>query len=261
MKSSTQLLSSFAICAALFSCIDKTQASDPNFVIIFADDQGYGDLSCFGSETIKTPNVDRLALEGRKFTSFMVASPVCTPSRAALLTGCYPKLSVALRSLIQPLYVLLAVPFAIIGAIFGHILLDLTPSYLSVFGMLALAGIAVNDTLVMVDFINRRCAAGSSLLEAVAESGTNRFRPIFLTSVTTFVGLTPLIFDPSIQAKFLIPMAVSLAFGVLFATGVTLLLVPCAVLAGDDISRVCTSFSAWYTKPFKSLQNTPDKHP
>ncbi|MGB0757980.1 MAG: efflux RND transporter permease subunit [Rubripirellula sp.] len=181
----------------------------------------------------------------------------------AILLGLtlYGLLSVALRSLIQPLYVLLAVPFAIIGAIFGHILLDLTPSYLSVFGMLALAGIAVNDTLVMVDFINRRCAAGSSLLEAVAESGTNRFRPIFLTSVTTFVGLTPLIFDPSIQAKFLIPMAVSLAFGVLFATGVTLLLVPCAVLAGDDISRVCTSFSAWYTKPFKSLQNTPDKHP
>ena len=91
MRSSTQLLFSLSICAALFSCVVKAQASDPNFVIIFADDQGYGDLSCFGSETIKTPNVDRLAEEGRKFTSFMVASPVCTPSRAALLTGCYPK--------------------------------------------------------------------------------------------------------------------------------------------------------------------------
>ena len=178
----------------------------------------------------------------------------------AILLGLtlYGLLAVALRSLIQPLYVLLAVPFAIIGAIFGHILLDLTPSYLSVFGMLALAGIAVNDTLVMVDFINRRCAAGSSLFEAVAESGTNRFRPIFLTSVTTFVGLTPLIFDPSIQAKFLIPMAVSLAFGVLFATGVTLFLVPCAVLAGDDMTRAFRSFSAWYTKPFKSPQTTTD---
>ena len=91
MKSCTQLLFTLSICAVLFSCVNKTQASDPNFVIIFADDQGYGDLSCFGSETIKTPNVDRLAEEGRKFTSFMVASPVCTPSRAALLTGCYPK--------------------------------------------------------------------------------------------------------------------------------------------------------------------------
>ncbi len=91
MRSSTQLLFSLSICAVLFSCVAKAQASDPNVVIIFADDQGYGDLSCFGSETIKTPNVDRLAEEGRKFTSFMVASPVCTPSRAALLTGCYPK--------------------------------------------------------------------------------------------------------------------------------------------------------------------------
>ncbi|MDF1841765.1 MAG: efflux RND transporter permease subunit [Rubripirellula sp.] len=174
----------------------------------------------------------------------------------AILLGLtlYGLLAVALRSLLQPLYVLLAVPFAVIGAIFGHILLDLTPSYLSVFGMLALAGIAVNDTLVLVDFINRRCAAGTSLFEAVAESGTSRFRPIFLTSVTTFVGLTPLIFDPSIQAKFLIPMAVSLAFGVLFATGVTLFLVPCAVLAGDDISRGCRSFSAWYATPFKSSE-------
>ena len=91
MKSCTQLLFPLSICTVLFFCINETQASDPNFVIIFADDQGYGDLSCFGSETIQTPNVDRLAEEGRKFTSFMVASPVCTPSRAALLTGCYPK--------------------------------------------------------------------------------------------------------------------------------------------------------------------------
>lgn len=172
----------------------------------------------------------------------------------AILLGLtlYGLLAVALRSLLQPLYVLLAVPFAIIGAIFGHVLLDLTPSYLSVFGMLALAGIAVNDTLVMVDFINRRCDSGTSLSDAVAESGTNRFRPIFLTSVTTFVGLTPLIFDPSIQAKFLIPMAVSLAFGVLFATCVTLFLVPCAVLAGDDVSRICRSVWVWQTAPFKS---------
>ena len=75
----------------LAAAYSSTATAKPNFIIIFADDQGYGDLSCFGSETIKTPNIDRLAAEGRKFTSFMVASPVCTPSRAALLTGCYPK--------------------------------------------------------------------------------------------------------------------------------------------------------------------------
>ena len=91
MKRCTELFFTLSICAVVVSCVNKAQASDPNFVIIFADDQGYGDLSCFGSETIQTPNVDRLAEEGRKFTSFMVASPVCTPSRAALLTGCYPK--------------------------------------------------------------------------------------------------------------------------------------------------------------------------
>jgi len=77
--------------AVLFFAVETVSAAKPNFVIIFTDDQGYGDLSCFGSKTIKTPNIDRIAKEGRKFTSFMVASPVCTPSRAALLTGCYPK--------------------------------------------------------------------------------------------------------------------------------------------------------------------------
>lgn len=164
----------------------------------------------------------------------------------------YGLLAIALKSLVQPIYVLLAVPFAIIGALVGHILLDLTPSYLSVFGMLALAGIAVNDTLVMVDFINRRRADGMALRDAALAAGVNRFRPIFLTSITTFVGLTPLIFDPSIQAQFLIPMAVSLAFGVLFATAVTLYLVPCAVMAGDDVTRAIRATTNWYWKPFQS---------
>ncbi|MEM6469379.1 MAG: efflux RND transporter permease subunit [Planctomycetota bacterium] len=166
----------------------------------------------------------------------------------------YGLLAIALKSLVQPFYVLLAVPFAIIGALVGHILLDLTPSYLSVFGMLALAGIAVNDTLVMVDFINRRRAEGIDLVDAALQSGVRRFRPIFLTSITTFVGLTPLIFDPSIQAQFLIPMAVSLAFGVLFATGVTLFLVPCAVLAGDDLGRAIRGTFSWYCKPFQNAE-------
>lgn len=91
MKPSTPRLLFLSLCIAFLSLAGRANASSPNFVIIFADDQGYGDLSCFGSETIQTPNVDRLAKEGKKFTSFMVASPVCTPSRAALLTGCYPK--------------------------------------------------------------------------------------------------------------------------------------------------------------------------
>ncbi|WP_404305966.1 efflux RND transporter permease subunit [Neorhodopirellula lusitana] len=163
-----------------------------------------------------------------------------------LVLTLYGLLAIALKSLIQPIYVLLAVPFAIIGALMGHILLDLSPSYLSIFGMLALAGIAVNDTLVMVDFINRRQAVGESLLDAALEAGGKRFRPIFLTSITTFMGLLPLMMDQSNQAQFLIPMAVSLAFGVLFATAITLYLVPCAILAGDDIGKRLKWAMSWY---------------
>ncbi len=176
-----------------------------------------------------------------------------------LLLTLYGLLAIALKSLVQPIYVLLAVPFAIIGALIGHIVLDLTPSYLSIFGMLALAGIAVNDTLVMVDFINRRRAAGESLLIAAHEAGSKRFRPIFLTSITTFVGLCPLMMDDSIQAQFLIPMAVSLAFGVLFATTITLYMVPCAILAGADMKELGQAIAKWYWSPFASRATQSSK--
>ena len=150
----------------------------------------------------------------------------------------YGMLAIALKSLVQPVYVMLAVPFAITGALLGHIIMDLTPSYLSIFGMLALSGVAVNDTLVMVDYINRRRTEGMSLRNAALQAGGRRFRPIFLTSVTTFVGLLPLMLDRSLQAQFLIPMAVSLAYGVLFATAITLYLIPCTFLFGDDLMSI-----------------------
>lgn len=178
---------------------------------------------------------------------------------ALLMLTLYGLLAIALKSMTQPIYVLLAVPFAIIGALVGHILLDLTPSYLSIFGMLALAGIAVNDTLVMVDFINRRCAAGASLTDAALEAGGKRFRPIFLTSITTFVGLLPLMLDESIQAQFLIPMAVSLAFGVLFATAITLYMVPCAVLMGADFARALSAAARWYWNPLGKESKSTDQ--
>ena len=169
----------------------------------------------------------------------------------------YGMLSIPLKSVLQPVFVMLAVPFAIIGALLGHIFMDMTPSYLSVFGMLALAGVAVNDTLVMVDYINRRRTDGVALLDAALEAGAKRFRPILLTSVTTFAGLLPLMMDRSLQAQFLIPMAVSLAFGVLFATAVTLYLVPCSLLMADDLRRLCARFAAWYWRPFQSRE--PDQ--
>jgi len=166
----------------------------------------------------------------------------------------YGMLSIPLRSITQPFFVMLAVPFAIIGALLGHIIMGLTPSYLSIFGMLALSGVAVNDTLVMVDYVNRRRSEGASLNMAAMEAGVRRFRPIMLTSITTFAGLLPLMMERSLQAQFLIPMAVSLAFGVLFATGVTLYLVPCALLAAQDFRFVLQGIRDWYLRPFKRVE-------
>jgi multidrug efflux pump subunit AcrB len=177
----------------------------------------------------------------------------------ALLCALYAMLAVALKSLVQPLYVMLAIPFAIIGALLGHIVMDLTPSYLSIFGMMALAGVAVNDTLVMVDYINRRVGQGVTLQEATLEAGGRRFRPIMLTSITTFAGLMPLMLDRSLQAQFLIPMAVSLAFGVLFATIVTLYLIPCVLLTGEEVRKAFVGFCHWYSRPFSAADSVPER--
>jgi multidrug efflux pump subunit AcrB len=167
----------------------------------------------------------------------------------ALFFALYALLAIPFRSLYQPIFVMLAVPFGAIGALFGHIILDIVPSYLSVFGILALAGVVVNDSLVMVDFINRKVRDGMDLREAVVQSGARRFRPIFLTSATTFAGLLPLIFDRSLQAQFLIPMAVSLAFGILFATAITLYLIPCAYLAAEEIRALLGKAWIWWRHP------------
>lgn len=169
----------------------------------------------------------------------------------ALFLALYALLAIPFRSLYQPFFVMLAVPFGAIGALFGHVILDITPSYLSIFGILALAGVVVNDSLVMVDFINQKTRAGEDLFESVIHSGTRRFRPIFLTSATTFAGLVPILFDHSLQAQFLIPMAASLAFGIVFATAITLFLVPSAYVAAEEIKALLHRAWAWYRKPFQ----------
>ena len=124
--------------------------------------------------------------------------------------------------------------------------MGITPSYLSIFGMLELAGVVVNDSLVMVDFINRRRDEGMPLSKAIVEAGSRRFRPILLTSITTFAGLMPLMFDRSIQGQFLIPMAVSLAYGILFATAITLFLIPCSYQISADLGGVLVRAKNWY---------------
>jgi len=120
-----------------------------------------------------------------------------------------------------------AIPFGIIGAVLGHLLLGYNLSIVSFFGIVALAGVLVNDSLVLLDAINKQVASGAeNKLEAVIAASKSRFRPVILTSMTTFGGLLPMITETSMQARVLIPMAISLGFGVLFATGITLILIP-----------------------------------
>ena len=151
-------------------------------------------------------------------------------------------LAVPLKSYVQPVIIMTAIPFGLVGALWGHMLLGYTLTMMSAFGMIALAGVVVNDSLVMVHFINQRRDEHADLATAVREAGGARFRPILLTSLTTFAGLSPLLLETSMQAKFLIPMAVSLAFGVMFATSVTLLLVPVNYLILEDIKTLPSSF-------------------
>jgi multidrug efflux pump subunit AcrB len=151
------------------------------------------------------------------------------------LLGIYTLLAIPFRSYFQPLIVMSAIPFGLVGAALGHLLLGLDLTVLSMFGIVALTGIVVNDSLVMIDFVNRGYRDGTPLFAAIREAGAARFRPILLTTLTTFAGLTPLLLERSVQAQFLIPMAVSLAFGVLFATAITLILVPVGYVILEDL--------------------------
>ncbi|MDP2562257.1 efflux RND transporter permease subunit [Psychrobium sp. 1_MG-2023] len=147
-------------------------------------------------------------------------------------------LAVPLRSYSQPLIIMSVIPFGVIGAVIGHMIFGLDLSSMSMFGIIAAAGVVVNDSLVMVDFVNKARERGARIKDAVIEAGGRRFRAIALTSLTTFIGLMPIIFETSMQAKIVIPMAISLAFGVAFATVITLLLIPCLYVILEDIKGV-----------------------
>ncbi|MEO1337452.1 MAG: efflux RND transporter permease subunit, partial [Myxococcota bacterium] len=139
------------------------------------------------------------------------------------------------RSYIQPMVVMSAIPFGIVGAVAGHLIMGYDLSLISVFGIVAVSGIVVNDSLVLVHAANERRNEGHTSLDAIQWAGRRRFRPIILTSLTTFFGLMPMILETSVQARFLIPMAISLAFGILFATSVILLLVPSLYMVVEDL--------------------------
>ena len=160
----------------------------------------------------------------------------------ALLTM-YALIAIPFKSYLQPMIVMFAIPFGAFGAIVGHILLGYNLSVLSLMGIVGLSGVMVNDSLIMVDYANKLRRDGEAPREAIIKAGVRRFRPIMLTTLTTFGGLSPIIFETSRQAQFLIPMAISIGFGILFATGVILLVVPCFYMMVEDVRGLADKLS------------------
>ena len=154
-------------------------------------------------------------------------------------------LAIPFKSYSQPLIVMGIIPFSIMGALLGHMIMDIPFSIMSAFGVLAMAGVVVNDSLVMVHYINLKRDEGLPIIEAVRNAGGARFRPILLTSLTTFGGILPTMFEKSTQAQFVIPMGISLAFGVLFATFITLILVPISYLILEDVKSTLSRYWHW----------------
>jgi multidrug efflux pump subunit AcrB len=149
----------------------------------------------------------------------------------------YVLMAIPLKSYVQPLIVMSVIPFGMVGAIAGHMMMGMNLSIMSMCGLVALAGVVVNDSLVLVDYVNRHRGEDHTVFEAALKAGARRFRPILLTSLTTFAGLIPMLLEDDMQAKFLIPMAVSLGFGILFATAITLILVPSLYVILDDVGN------------------------
>jgi multidrug efflux pump subunit AcrB len=148
-------------------------------------------------------------------------------------------LAIPFNNYYQPLVIMCCIPFGIVGAVIGHVIMGYNLSLMSLFGVVALSGVVVNDSLVLIDFANRRQRdAGATPAVAVQQAGIARFRAILLTTLTTFGGLAPMILETSRQARFMIPMAISLGFGILFATIIVLVLVPCFYLILEDLVAV-----------------------
>jgi multidrug efflux pump subunit AcrB len=170
----------------------------------------------------------------------------------------YILLAVPLKSYAQPLIIMSVIPFSLTGAIWGHYWFGLDLSMMSTFGLIAAAGVVVNDSLVMTDYVNQVRAKGVAIKEAVIEAGCARFRAITLTSITTFVGVLPIMFETSLQARFVIPMAVALGFAVLFATLLTLVLVPCLYLMLEDIKGLFSKLKGVITRKRSDSQTVTE---
>ncbi|MDE1460846.1 efflux RND transporter permease subunit [Spartinivicinus poritis] len=181
-------------------------------------------------------------LEGASLEEQQTKQKMVTAALFALLL-IYALIAIPLKSYSQPLLIMAIIPFGLIGAVAGHWLFDLSLSMMSIYGLIALAGVLVNDSLILVDFINQSLKQGETVSEAILKSGKSRFRAIMLTSVTTFLGLAPIILEQSLQAQIVIPMAVALGFGILFATVITLFLIPALYGIFIDIQQLLSKFS------------------
>lgn len=177
------------------------------------------------------------------------------------LFAIFALMAIPLKSYSQPLIIMSVIPFGMIGAVIGHWVIGMPISILSLFGIIALAGVVVNDSLVMVDYVNQARRDGVALRQAVQDAGSARFRAIILTSLTTFFGLLPIVLEKSLQAKMVIPMAISLAFGILFATVITLLLIPCLYLILDDTKRGLKTMLSWYGLAEKPAPKSESDNP
>jgi multidrug efflux pump subunit AcrB len=173
------------------------------------------------------------------------------------LLAIFSLLAVPFRSYLQPLVVMSAIPFGLVGAFLGHLIMGFDISMISLMGIIALSGVVVNDSLVLVHTANAFRDEGMSPREAVIRAGMRRFRPILLTSLTTFLGLAPMIWETSVQARFLIPMAISLGFGVLFATFIILVLVPASYLVIEDLKWVCGYGDYGRKKVTEAVEDAP----
>lgn len=175
--------------------------------------------------------------EGRQ-QDMMESTAVLFSGLLLALLAIYALLAVPFGSYYQPIIVMIAIPFGIVGAVLGHIIMGYSLSLMSMMGIVALCGVVVNDSLILIDYANRQRRQGVSAFEAIHQAGGRRFRPIMLTTLTTFGGLAPMIFETSRQARFMIPMAISLGFGILFATSITLIIIPCLYLITEDMRKV-----------------------
>jgi multidrug efflux pump subunit AcrB len=185
----------------------------------------------------------RYAMEGEGREQKDSLADVMEGSVIALF-AIYALLAIPLRSFTQPIVIMTAIPFGIVGAVIGHLITGFDLSILSLFGMVGLAGVVVNDSLILVHTTNRIREKGTDIHDAVIKAGTLRFRAVILTTLTTFAGLTPIMLEQSLQAQFLIPMAVSLGFGELFSTAVILVLVPCSYVISEDIHNLFMGIKA-----------------